>query len=160
MNNKGFSLVEILGVIAILSVITIASFTVLDGVAKRNIDKTYKIQLNEILDGAISYANSTRSIPIPDKVETAGCSSATVLSGNYEGPKQSLCKLTIDLQTLFDEGIIDEDIENPKTKKKILGSSTIVITYLEYNANSSVNVENNQKINGRNLYTINLVEES
>lgn len=157
-NNKGFSLVEILGIIVVLSILTIASFTVLDGVIKRNVEKTYKIQMNEILDGAISYTNSTRGVVIPNKLETSGCAEAKITSGTFSGSKENICKLTIDLQTLYDEGILDENLKNPKTKKSILGVSTVVITYLDYDG-SNIKINDNQKINGRNLYTFNEVND-
>ncbi len=137
-NSKGFSLVEILGVIVILSLLVVASFTILDGVAKRNIDRTYKTQLNKILDGAISYANSNNEVNIPSEEEK---------------------KATITLQTLFDEGIIDDNIKNPKTKKKILGTSTIEITYIKYQTNSNIKLQENQKLSGSNVYTFNMIEE-
>ena len=48
MKNKGFTLVEMITVIALLAIIGMISIPVVEGVIKRSKDRVYEAQLEEI----------------------------------------------------------------------------------------------------------------
>ena len=56
MKNKGFTLVEMITVIALLAIIGMISIPVVEGVIKRSKDRVYNTQLEEIKSGAKKYA--------------------------------------------------------------------------------------------------------
>ena len=56
MKNKGFTLVEMITVIALLAIIGMISIPVVEGVIKRSKDRVYETQLEEIKSGAKKYA--------------------------------------------------------------------------------------------------------
>lgn len=160
MNNKAFTLVELLGVIIILSLLAVATFTVIDGVIKRNTDSVENVQVAEILDGAISYATTTKGVRLPNViVGTSGCINGITKNGSkmtYDGnitptSDTKICQLTIYLNTLYEEGILDEGIKNPSTNAPYGANAHIVVTYEKYDG-SAKNANEKQKYNGNNLY--------
>src|SRR5574344_2846698 len=56
MNKKGFTLVELLGVIVILGVIASLTVPTITGIIKNNKEKTYNAQVNTIIDAAKNWS--------------------------------------------------------------------------------------------------------
>jgi type IV pilus assembly protein PilA len=91
MNNKGFTLMEILGVITLLALISLVIIIATNKSLKDSKETLYKAQLEEIKSAAEMWKTDNIT-SIPETNET-----------------------TITLQTLQDNGYIKKDIINPKT---------------------------------------------
>ena len=110
-NKKGFTLVEILGVMVLLGLIALIIIPLVDKHIVEAREKAYQTQINNIILGAKSWAvDNPLSLPIE------------------EGEK-NIEEIT--LGDLMDEGYVEYDIVNPKTKKKFLRESTIKIQKVE-----------------------------
>lgn len=87
--KKGFTLVEVLGVIVILGIIAIITYPAIDNTIKESREKAYQENIKNIEDVAVTYSVSND------------------LGYNTQYQK-------LDLQTLKDAGLLnDKDIVNP-----------------------------------------------
>jgi len=118
MNRKGFTLIELIAVIVILSLIAIIVFPAINSVIKNSKEKTYEQQKDTIIKAAkqLSYENTE---VLPDEVEDASTEielTCLTTGCTYNGKK-------------IDGGYInDDDIIDPRnTNEKLNG--VIVITY-------------------------------
>jgi len=95
MKERGFTLVEVLGVIAILGVILAITVPTMIGVMDRSKQRAYNIQVNSIVDAAKSY----------------------VLKNAYRDPTMQDIGVVfeVSLQKLNEAGTIDLPIKNPIT---------------------------------------------
>lgn len=105
MNNKGFTLVELLAVIVILSLIALLASTSVTKVLKESKDELSGIQLGEIKEAA----------------ETWSMDNLNKLPGNGE------CAY-ITVEDLKEYGVLDTNINNPKNNKQISNDLKIKIT--------------------------------
>lgn len=88
MKNKGFTLVEMITVIALLAIIGMISIPVVEGVIKRSKDRVYETQLEEIKSGAKKYATEyIENISTVDGAETIVCLSKLKELGYLENTK-------------------------------------------------------------------------
>lgn len=101
--NKGFTLPEILGVVVILSIIGLLSFSAIDKHLKEGRIKTCKAQERNIIEGAKTYL-----IDYPNQLP------------------ESTKKITI--QELEDKGYIEESLINPVTDQKYKKNTSVEIT--------------------------------
>ena len=168
MKNRGFTLVEILGVIVVLSLLAIGTYTVVDGISKRNKEKLYNVQVESILDGAINYATNTRGVPLPTvPTTTSGCVSHNINKDTaLTLSSDNVCLLKIYLNAIVKEGILDEEIMNPLKDEQIdIDRSYVTVTYMNYTTYSSdssnINKDFKNKFSGniRYQYTEVLVSE-
>lgn len=170
MDNKGFTLVEILAVIVILTILAAASFTVMDAVNKRNLDKASAIQKQEILEGASMLLSSLKGARMPNKegncTEIGINSDLTVkyIANGGTVNKKEICKVTVTVGNLIDAGILDyndkekENLIEPASKKVISRDSTIEITFKQPSTIQPSNYESDEYlIKGSNIYKLNLV---
>lgn len=118
MKNKGFTLVELLGVITILGILALVSFSALDSINKNDKKKAYDAQVNGILESAISYI-PTSDIILPELNATAKC---------------------ITLKELHQAGVLAEKIENAKTGDSF-NMDTTKVCVRKVDSTSKVNVE-------------------
>lgn len=105
-NNKGFTLAEILGVITILALLGIVVFPAVEKSLKESKQSLYDIQISNIESGARTWI-AENVFSIPDK----------------EGES-----ITLTLSQLKQDGKVDENITNPKTKTLFPNDMLIVIT--------------------------------
>lgn len=106
MKNRGFTLVELLGVVFILALLGLIIIPVVSNVLNDNKMKLYNVQIQHIEDGAKSYVSErVFSIDIPD--------------GTSRG---------ITLGTLQDLGYVKSDISDPLTRQKFSRDLIIVIS--------------------------------
>lgn len=105
MNKKGFTLVELLGVVAILAMLGLVIVPVISNVLSDNKEKLYDVQINNIKSGASSF--------VAEHIFDINIS-----SGSSVG---------ITLGDLKDLGYIDSDIKDPITKNKFSDDLAIVI---------------------------------
>lgn len=105
MNNKGFTLVELLAVIVILALLALLTSTSVTKLVKDSKDDLYDAQINLIKAAAESWgADNLISIP------TDG----------------SCMYLTLD--DLIGYGLLDSDIKNPKTKQPFVDLKVEIYT--------------------------------
>lgn len=93
LKHNGFTLAELLGVIIILSIISIISFSAIDRNLKEGRIKTCKAQEKNIIEGVKTWAIDDPRV-LPETTETS-------------------TKKTI--KELIDNGYIEEDLKNPMT---------------------------------------------
>lgn len=123
MKNRGFTLVELLGVITLLGLLALAAFELLDSVNKGNKEKAEAIQIDSILASAIAYV-PTSDVKLPEKSGNA----IDTLTGGYDLytvengiPVKKLSsgvpveKVCFSLEYLYSEGIIEDNIISPMT---------------------------------------------
>lgn len=105
MNNKAFTLAEMLAVIIILSVIALVTIPTVSKTLKNSREQTCLIQYENILNAAKVWG-SENILELPAQ-------------GEY---------IEITLEKLQELGYIDENIENPVTKELIGTNTTIKIS--------------------------------
>ena len=122
MKNKGFTLVEMITVIALLAIIGVISIPVVEGVIKRSKDRVYETQLEEIKSGAKKYATEyIENISTVDGAETIVCLSKLKELGYLENTK------IVDPRTdlVMDGGIKIRYVESSKNFKYIYDEDII-----------------------------------
>ncbi len=116
--KKGFTLVELLGVIVLLGIIATIVVTIVDKTLKDNRKNAYDIQINNIIEDTKNYFVDNSSY-LPS------------LGSSY----------TITLETLKEEGYVTEDIISPISNKKFSNETTITITNTNEGYKYSVDVK-------------------
>lgn len=114
---KGFTLVEVLGVIIVIGILALITYPIINNTIKENKESLYNTQLEKIKDAALgwSYTN-VNMLPID------------------EGGT-----ITITLLELKKAGLVELDIRNPKTGELLPNDMIITITYK--NNNYEINVD-------------------
>ena len=111
MNKKGFTLVEVIVSLALLSLIGVAVGISLNKIFKDQEVKNYDEYVEKIKSSALLYANNTVDI-IND------------LNSNYSYK-------VVTIKELVDKGYINKNLTNPKTKEKINQEDSVRIYYNE-----------------------------
>ena len=106
MRNRGFTLVELLAVVAILAMLELIIVPVINNVLNDNKAKLYNLQIQNIEDGARGY--------VSDRVF-----SIDISVGSSKG---------ITLGTLKQQGYVENDIVNPLTKERFSDNMVIIIS--------------------------------
>lgn len=128
MKEKGFTLVELLGVLVILVIIFLLVFPTVDNIISTGKETVYQTQINKILNAAYDLSLENTNY-LPNK-------------GN---------KNYITLGELKSEGLIDVNIENPETNKKFPDNLVVSI----YNVGVNYEYSNiSSKLEGNYLYTV------
>lgn len=107
-NKKGFTLVELLGIVAIIAAILAFVVPSVIGMLKRDDEKEYQRFLDDISLATESYVQ----LNINEYPNLA------VTGGTY----------TITMQQLIENGYIKSNMINPRTDRKINASDTIQVT--------------------------------
>lgn len=107
MKNKGFTLVELLTVMALLSIIAFIVYPTVEDYVSGARNKAYNTQIDNIEAAAKNWAADNIS-KLPDEGETYTITLGTLISGNY----------------------IDE-VENPNTKSNFPTSTKIKISNID-----------------------------
>lgn len=126
--KKGFTLVELLGALVILSILLLIVFTAVSGIIKNSMNTVYNKQINSILSGAYDY-----TLKYPNEL-----------------PKEKNEIKYISLLKLQKNGFVDELI-NPKTKELFPIDLVVQIKYTggNYKYDSKLS-----KLYGSYLYTV------
>ena len=111
MNKKGFTLVEVIVSLALLSLIGVAVGISLNKIFKDQNLKNYDEYVEKIKSSALLYANNTVDI-IND------------LNSNYSYK-------VVTIKELVDKGYINKNLTNPETKEKINREESVRIYYNE-----------------------------
>lgn len=110
-NKKAFTLVELMGIIIILAVISSIALITITNTLKENKEQLYQIQINNIIVGAKTWASSHV----------------------FELPVNDGEAITLTLQQLKQAGLVDEDITNPKTNELFDDNMQVKITKVDNN---------------------------
>ena len=105
--KKGFTLVELMGVIVLLSILIIIAVPAVTGVLKENKDKLYDSQIKTIETAAKNWASDEENLP--------------------KLPSNGKC-IIIYISTLKKGGYLDLDIKNPKTEKPFSDNFMVMIS--------------------------------
>ena len=111
MNKKGFTLVEVIVSLALLSLIGVAVGISLNKIFKNQEVKNYDEYVEKVKSSALLYANNT--VDIINK-----------LNSNYS-------YTVVTIKELVDKGYINKNLTNPLTKEKIKENEQIKIYYNE-----------------------------
>ena len=104
INNKGFTLVELIAIIALLAVVFLVSFPQLQSTMQKDKEKQYDDFMKTICESAKEYIYNTKQ---------------------YEVYIDSGLAIKIEIKELIDFNIIDDTMINPKTNNKSrIGSSS------------------------------------
>ncbi len=131
MKDKGFTLVEMLAVITIIGLLALTTLEAMDIVNRKNKESAFEVQVDSILNSAISYV-PTSQILLPTISKSSGCKSLIYnnVTDHTSETSDNLCEVKVSLQALYKEGVLSKEINNPKTGKPlVLSASYIVITY-------------------------------
>lgn len=128
MRRKGFTLVEVLGVLVLLAIIFTITTVAVTKTIKDSKNTTYQKQINDILNATYDW-----SLLHVNKL-----------------PKENK-KIYITLNELKKEGLIDADLINPKTKEKF--SDDLVISINNVGGNYKYS-DANSKQGGDYLYRV------
>lgn len=119
--KKGFTLVELLGVIVILGLIAMIAIPTINTALNNSRDKAYNEQINTIEDAARSYM-SKNSLKLPNQTEGKKC--------------------CLKVSTLQNEGLLTaSDIKNPKYKS---GSTDEKENFEKFNGSVIITFTNNK----------------
>lgn len=129
MNKRGFTLVELLGVLVILAVIVALVFPSVSSVLKKTKETVYNVELKKILDATYDYTLKNTSI-LPNINET-----------KY-----------ITFGQLLKERLIDCNLKNPLTGD--LYSDDLVISIKNVKNNYKLESSEESMLKGDYLYTI------
>lgn len=106
MKKNGYTLVEVLAVIIILSLLTAVIIPTVDAIIESNKEKAYQIQVDLLLDG----------------LENWGASNA------FDLPTDEGETLVKKVGELKQEGFLDKELVNPKNSKCISNDLELIIT--------------------------------
>ena len=133
MKNKGFTIIELISVLVILTIVALITTATITNVLKNYSNSLYNKQLDSIKSAAKVWAGSN-TLLLPN-----GTSGTCIYKGNCSSQYKTL---TIKLSDLQSEGYIDSDLKNVKTKEKYDGNKvTVSITKNNNKLTYEVNVE-------------------
>ena len=123
MNNKGFTLLEVIMVVAILGIITLILVPNVITLIEKNREKEYEnLKNNIILASKIYVSDNMYDLPID-------CS---------KGDNTITIEITLD--DLVKSGNLSEAIIDPRTQKEVLLNNKVQITYNCINKEFSYNI--------------------
>ena len=110
--KSGFTLVELLGIIIIISLIFLFSFTNLSNTTKKNKENEYEMFVKDLcLSGQNYIYSNLEKYPETSKINS---------------------EITINVNDLIIEGLIDKNTLNPKTNTNILNDYMIYTVKSDY----------------------------
>lgn len=129
LNYKGFTLVELLAVIAIMGMLAVIIVPTISGVIEENKENSKKNLENSIKSSARAYISDNRY-----EISLGGsCTNSTDKRNIIFIDNTSISDSKITVKLLVDKGYLksnSDEIINPKTNKPIKkGESYIVVTY-------------------------------
>lgn len=106
MKKNGFTLVELLAVIALIAIFLLVTIPTVDSVIKKQKNRLYNIHLKNVTEALKTWGNMNIAL-LPEEANTS---------------------ITVTLNDLKTAGLVEDDLANPKTDKCYLNSNTFTIT--------------------------------
>ena len=123
MNKKGFTLVELLGVIVILSVLVLIAIPIVNNIVKKSQKQIKESNVITILNAAYSWAmDEDLNVTLPENVNDS---------------------ITVNINTLKTTGHLKKEVINAETGTSYNDSCIITITKKNYNAQEADNNSSN-----------------
>lgn len=122
MNNKAFTLVELLAVIVLLSALALISANAITGIFKNSKQELFNTQITLIKNAAEQWGGE-----FPELIPTANSQS-------------DIIETYLNLSDLQEANLLDKDIENPLTKEYFNDDNVIikVTSYFDLDYSKSV----------------------
>lgn len=117
MNKKGFTLIELIGVIVLLSLITTIATVSLNNYLKQGRERTFKILVNSFEDAVLEAYTSCLAHPRSSK-----------FCREHEIPDTKMASELITLGELLDNGFI-EPIKNPWNTSELCNRNSYIIAF-------------------------------
>jgi type IV pilus assembly protein PilA len=135
MNKKGFTLVELLGVIVILALIALISVPVVNNIIKKSQKQIKDSNISTILDAAYAYS-------LDDDI-------------NLALPTTNNSSITVSLDTLKKSGHLKKEVKNADTGLAYANTCLVTITKKSYDSSEADANENdpNKKYYGDYLFS-------
>lgn len=136
MKKRGFTLVEILSVLVVLSLILAIAVPSINKYLNQSEDKAYKVQINMLLDATESYAN-TNTVLLPEKeneiikITLGQLKSEDFVKNNIKNPYDDKFfddSVTFSIMKKGNSYIYEVDEETIKTRSTKNNSPTIKLT--------------------------------
>lgn len=108
MKKKGFTLIEMVGVVIVFAIILLISLPAISNTLKREKENEYQQVLKDVYLATEQYVESNRSSFVPLE--------------HING------QVAISITLLQDTGYLKENLVNPKTGKKFSKTDTIIVT--------------------------------
>ena len=129
LNNKGFTLIEVLAVIVILSILMAIMVPSVGNIMKKNKEDNYQNLKDSIISAAKIYISDNRY-----QITVGSCTTQNAKVAVLSINNVTLTDSKITIQTLADAGNLkttsDGKIINPKDKKSLnLDNSYVVVKY-------------------------------
>lgn len=129
LNNKGFTLIEVLAVIVILSILMAIMVPSVGNIMKKNKEDNYQNLKDSIISAAKIYISDNRY-----QITVGSCTTQNAKVAVLSINNVTLTDSKITIQTLADAGNLkttsDGKIINPKDKTSLnLGNSYVVVKY-------------------------------
>lgn len=113
MNKRGFTLIELIAILGLLSIMVLIATPSLMNQIKSTNEKKYENFISDLCLASESYLGKNKEL---------GESSTFKDKGN---------SVSFKLKELIDGGYISKNIKNPKTKEKINENDEIIVTITE-----------------------------
>ena len=117
MNNKGFTLIELIAAISIMIIISIVVTVNLNKTVKNKDDKRYQDFIRQVNDAACVYIDLYEKKSVKDSCYP---------------------NCTVSVGTLISEGLIPDNLKNPKTDEVIDSSLNVSVTWSTVNGQLGV----------------------
>ena len=114
MNKKGFTLVELLAVIVILSIITLLLYPIFTSIIKDSKKEITKTNVNEILNAAYNWSLDNSTL-LPTEVNDS---------------------INVNIETLKTSGYLKKDAIDIDTGETVSDTCVVNIKYVGYNSNT------------------------
>jgi len=116
LNNKGFTLVELLMVVVILGMLMLLLVPMISNFIEKNYDNNINSLKESIQIAAINYAIDNKFTLFEN-------------CGVVENNNNNNCTTNINLETLVEYDYLSNPIKNPKTKEEINLENNVLIEY-------------------------------
>ena len=134
MNKKGFTLVELLGVLVILSLLVLVSIPIVNNIVKNSQKQIHESNIDTILDAAYEWSlDEDMNVILPEDENDS---------------------IIVTLDTLKKSGHLKKVVVNAKTGENYSDTCSIIITKKRYNKNEAEANKNdpNKKYYNNYLY--------
>ena len=115
MNNKGFTIVELVAILLILAAIVFVSFPTIQNMAKSDNEKQYNNMINNLCLAGESYINANRD----------SFSELNLIGG----------ETTLSIVELISYGNVKDDVKDPKTGESVRENSLKFTVLDDYSLN-------------------------